>query len=203
MTSSLSCLAARACVYQNMCEPKHVASTAVGCPSAHVACRRQIANECCSSACHASAARWRLQLSRVWRSGWFEAGYCCLKHCCQIHTAVNEHLFETLLSKKTAVKTHCSFKTLLWKKPYCEQNIPFCTSGCRYPISGCITRVLRLLVQEAAILNSRDKVCYWAVAGSQVLKPWPKTQGVLLGSHMAYHCYISPVTCHWLATCLV
>jgi len=28
----------------------------------------------------------------------------------------------------------------------------------RYPIGGCTNRVLRLLVEEAAILNSRDKV---------------------------------------------
>lgn len=29
----------------------------------------------------------------------------------------------------------------------------------RYPIGGCSNKVLRLLVDDAAILNSRDKVC--------------------------------------------
>jgi hypothetical protein len=33
-----------------------------------------------------------------------------------------------------------------------------CRCCCRYPIGGCSARVLRLLVNEAAILNSRDKV---------------------------------------------
>lgn len=36
----------------------------------------------------------------------------------------------------------------------------------RYPIGGCESRVLRLLVNEAAILNSRDKVSRWNFAQS-------------------------------------